>query len=519
MERGRVQHEGEKKRVMRAAQYVRMSTEHQKYSTENQAEAIAAYAARRGFEIVRTYEDAGKSGLRLDGRAGLQKLIADVKVGAADFEAILVYDISRWGRFQDSDESAYYEFICREAGIAVHYCAEQFENDGSLSATVIKSMKRAMAGEYSRELSAKVFAGQCRLITLGYRQGGPAGYGLRRQLVDEHGVPKAILSRGEHKSFQTDRVVLTPGPPEEVEVVRRLYRSFVLQQRSETEIAAQLNAEGLVTDRGQPWTRATVHQVLTNEKYIGNNVFNRSSFKLKTKRVTNTPDMWVRKNSAFPGIVDADFFEAAQRIIRERSARFTDDELLAKLAQVLQSKGALSGVIIDEFEDMPSSSVYRHRFGSLLQAYQLIGYSPGRDYRYIEANRAIRAMHPDIMAAVLAGFSHIDDVVVSEEDGLVTINDEFTASIVIARCQETPAGGLRWKIRLDQGLRPDITIAVRMQPGNADIRDYYLLPWLEYGADPSLRLAPENGILLDTFRFDALDAFYDLARRTELAAA
>lgn len=519
MDRGRVQHEGEKKRVMRAAQYVRMSTEHQKYSTENQAEAIAAYAARRGFEIVRTYEDAGKSGLRLDGRAGLQKLIADVKVGAADFEAILVYDISRWGRFQDSDESAYYEFICREAGIAVHYCAEQFENDGSLSATVIKSMKRAMAGEYSRELSAKVFAGQCRLITLGYRQGGPAGYGLRRQLVDEHGAPKAILSRGEHKSFQTDRVVLTPGPPEEVEVVRRLYRLFVLQQRSETEIAAQLNAEGLLTDRGQPWTRATVHQVLTNEKYIGNNVFNRSSFKLKTKRVTNTPDMWVRRNGAFPGIVDVDFFDAAQRIIRARAARFTDDELLAKLSQVLQTKGALSGVIIDEFEDMPSSSVYRHRFGSLLQAYQLIGYSPGRDYRYIEANRAIRAMHPDIMASVLAGFGDISDVLVSEADGLVTINEEFTASIVIARCQETPAGGLRWKIRLDQGLRPDISIAVRMQPGNADIRDYYLLPWLEYGADPSLRLAPENGVLLDTFRFDALDAFYDLARRTELAAA
>ena len=80
--------------------------------------------------------------------------------------------MSRWGRFQDADESAYYEFLCKEAGITtVHYCAEQFENDGSLSATIIKSMKRAMAGEYSRELSAKVFAGQCRLIGLGYRQG------------------------------------------------------------------------------------------------------------------------------------------------------------------------------------------------------------------------------------------------------------------------------------------------------------------------------------------------------------
>ncbi len=160
---------------MRAAQYVRMSTEHQKYSTENQAEAIAAYAARRGFDVVKTYADAGKSGLKLEGRAALQNLIADVRSGATSFDAILVYDVSRWGRFQDADESAYYEFICREAGISVHYCAEQFENDGSLSATIIKSMKRAMAGEYSRELSAKVFAGQCRLITLGFRQGGPAG--------------------------------------------------------------------------------------------------------------------------------------------------------------------------------------------------------------------------------------------------------------------------------------------------------------------------------------------------------
>ena len=318
MDRQRVQHEGEMKRSVRAAQYVRMSTEHQKYSTENQAEAIAAYAARRGFEIVRTYEDAGKSGLRMDGRAGLQKLIADVRSGSTDFNAILVYDVSRWGRFQDSDESAYYEFICREAGLAVHYCAEQFENDGSLSATVIKSMKRAMAGEYSRELSAKVFAGQCRLITLGYRQGGPAGYGLRRQLIDEHGAPKGLLERGEQKSLQTDRVVLTPGPPEEVEVVRRLYRLFVLQQRSEAEIAAQLNAEGLRTDLGHPWTRATVHQVLTNEKYIGNNIYNRRSFKLKAKRVTNTPDMWVRKDGAFEGIVDADFFDAAQRTVQRR---------------------------------------------------------------------------------------------------------------------------------------------------------------------------------------------------------
>ena len=118
-------------KIVRAAQYVRMSTEHQKYSTENQAEIITQYALRRGFEIVRTYEDAGKSGLRLDGRLSLQRLIADVRSGSADFQAVLVYDVSRWGRFQDADESAYYEYLCKKAGIIVRYCAEQFENDGS----------------------------------------------------------------------------------------------------------------------------------------------------------------------------------------------------------------------------------------------------------------------------------------------------------------------------------------------------------------------------------------------------
>jgi DNA invertase Pin-like site-specific DNA recombinase len=503
-----------------AAQYVRMSTEHQKYSTENQADAIAQYAARRGFEIIATYRDLGKSGLRLDGREALQRLIRDVRSGSANFKAILVYDVSRWGRFQDADESAYYEFICREAGISVHYCAEQFDNNGSLSSTIIKSMKRAMAGEYSRELSTKVFAGQCRLIRLGFRQGGAAGFGLRRVLVAERRVPKAELRRGEQKSLQTDRVILAPGPPEEIDVVRRLYRMFVVQRRSESEIAATLNAQGILTDLGHPWTRGTVHQVLTNEKYVGNNVYNHVSFKLKMKRVVNTPDMWVRKDGAFEAIVDPDFFEAAQRIIQERSRRLTDQEMLDRLSYLLNEKGWLSGLIIDEVEDMPSSSAFRYRFGSLIRAYQLVGYSPSRDYRYIETNRFLRAVHPGVLTQVMTSIEAVGGTVWRDPlDDILTVNGEFRASVVIARCQMTAAGSLRWKIRLDSSLRPDITIAVRMDFDNAAIQDYLLLPRYDIGATSSLRLASENGILIDAYRFDTLDAFFDLARRAPLRAA
>jgi DNA invertase Pin-like site-specific DNA recombinase len=504
---------------VRAARYVRMSTDHQKYSTENQAEIIDQYAARRGFEIVRTYADEGRSGLRLDGRDALKQLIADVRGGQADFEAILVYDVSRWGRFQDADESAFYEFQCREAGIVVHYCAEQFENDGSLSATIIKSMKRAMAGEYSRELSAKVFTGQCRLIGLGFRQGGPAGFGLRRLLVDEHRQPKAILNRGEHKSLQTDRVILTPGPAEEIEAVNRIYRMFVLHRRSEREIAILLNGEGVLTDLDRPWTRGTVHQVLTNEKYVGNNVYNRVSFKLKKTRVVNEPDQWVRAQEAFEGIVDPDFFIAAQRIIEERSRRFTDAELLERLTALLSQRGCLSGLIIDEVEDMPSSATYRSRFGSLVRAYQLVGYATDRDYRYLETNRALRALHPKVIERTVAGIRALGaSIGVDPATDLMTINEEFTASLSIARCAENDRGH-RWKIRLDTGLRPDITIVARMEAGNQDIRDYYLLPWIDMGEAARLRLGDDNGVFLDAYRFDDLDPFLDLTRRANLRLA
>jgi len=505
---------------MRAAQYVRMSTEHQKYSTENQAEIISLYAAQRGFEIVRTYADEGKSGLRLDGRDALKQLIQDVESGNAPFEAVLVYDVSRWGRFQDADQSAYYEYLCRRAGIAVHYCAEQFENDGSLSATIIKSMKRAMAGEYSRELSAKVFTGQCRLITLGFRQGGPAGFGLRRQLVDEHRQPKAELARGEHKSLQTDRVVLKPGPAEEVEIVRRIYRMFVLNRRSEREIAILLNAEGIVTDLGRPWTRGTVHQVLTNEKYIGNNVYNRVSFKLKQERIINPPGAWVRAEGAFEPIVEMDFFLAAQRIIEERSRRYTDAELLERLTNLLAMKGCLSGLVIDEVDDMPSSSTYRSRFGSLIRAYELVGYASGRDFRYLETNRVLRAMHPDVVERTVGEIERLGSTV--ERDpvtDLLRINEEFSASLVIVRCARTSAGDLRWKIRLDTSLRPDITIAARMDAANANVQDYYLLPWIDLGALESVKLRQDNGVFLDAYRYDGLEPFFDLTRRAKLRAA
>lgn len=430
-----------------------MSTEHQKYSMSNQADAIARYAAARGLMIYRTYADDGKSGLKLDGREALQRLIGDVRSGNADFETILVYDVSLWGRrFQDADESAYYEFACKKAGTTVQYCAEQFENDGSLSATIIKTMKRAMAGEYSRELSAKVFAGQCRLVSLGFRQGGPAGFGLRRQLVDEQRNPKNLLRRGDRKSLQTDRVILVPGPPEEIAVVRRIFDLFTRRAFAEKAIAERLNADGFANDRGQPWMRGSIHQILTNEKYVGNNVYNRVSFKLKQKRVHNPRDMWVRSEGAFEAVVDADTFNLARQIIDDRSRWLTDEEMLERLQRILDARHVLSALLIDETEGMPSSSAYRSRFGSLVRAYRLVGYSPSRDYTYLETNRALRSVFSEAIDDTITKIVAVGGGVSRDPvTDLLTVNQEFTVSVVIVRCQQTSAGMLRWKVRLDAG--------------------------------------------------------------------
>lgn len=497
-----------------AAAYVRMSTEHQQYSTENQLDVIRIYAVTNALEIVKVYTDMGKSGLRLEGRDALKQLFSDVENGRADYTTVLVYDVSRWGRFQDPDVSASYEVRCRQAGVSVQYCAEQFINDGSPVSNIVKSVKRMMAGEYSRELSVKVFAGQSRLIELGYRQGGPAGFGLRRQLIDSTGAAKNQLSLGEHKSIQTDRVILVPGPPDEVEMVLHMYRLFVEEGRSEREIAEWLNSKGVLNDRERPWSRGTVHQVLINEKYVGNNVWNHSSFKLKQTKIQNPPEEWVRSNAAFCPVVNMLLFQAAQSIIQTRSYRMPDDEMLQVLKGIYENRGFLSGLVIDEAEGCPSSSAYQYRFGSLLRCYSLVGYTPMRDFHYIEANKRLREMYPQLLEQTTMKIAEVGgQVVVDPHTDLMQVNQELSISLVLCRCHVSMAGHKRWNIRFDLGLNPDITVAVRMKELEDAAQDYYILPTIDMQS-PQLRLAESNQASLEIYRFDSLDIISELSRRS-----
>ena len=197
----------------------------------------------------------------------------------------------------------------------------------------------------------------------------------------------------------------------------------------------------------------------------------------------------------------------------------SDEDLLSKLKSLHARKGWLSGVLIDEMEDMPSSSSYAYRFGSLIRAYQIIGYTPDRDYRYIEINRHLRKIYPGIVESAIHQIEEMGGSIHREvTSDLIYVNDEISVSIIICRCFQTPAGRNRWKMRLDSGLRPDITIAIRMDETNENPLDYYVLPALDIES-PKLRLADSNGTLLDSYRSEDLEDFFSLTGRTKIPEA
>ncbi|MBI1065034.1 recombinase family protein [Escherichia coli] len=507
----------EKNHRVRVAQYLRMSTDHQQYSLHNQSEYIKDYAEKNNMEIAYTYDDAGKSGVSIVGRHSLQQLLSDVEQKKIDIQAVLFYDVSRFGRFQNSDEAAYYSFLFERNGVDLIYCSEPIPTkDFPLESSVILNIKRSSAAYHSRNLSEKVFIGQVNLIKLGYHQGGMAGYGLRRLLVDENGIAKEILNFRKRKSIQTDRVILIPGPKNEIKIVNRIYDLFIDSNVPEFIIAERLNEQSIPAENGTSWTRAKIHQILTNEKYIGNNIYNKTSSKLKSKLVKNPKHEWIRCDKAYKPIISKKKYNKAQEIIQLRSIHLTNEDLLEKLKEKLESNGKLSGFIIDEDDTGPSSSVYRTRFGGLLRAYTLIGYKPEHDYSYLQINEALRSFYSEIIedfkGEILKSNCHIDKY---KYYPMLYINDEFLISVLVTKCIHMKSGKLRWKVRFDNSQKADITIVIRMNSQNISPLDFYIIPKIE-NEYSKMCMMETNNIRLDLYRFDNLDKFLQIITRMKV---
>jgi len=513
------------KPLIPAVRYMRMSTEKQEYSIEHQRDHMDKFAGKYGFGINHDYIEPGISGVTSEDRPQFLQMIDDLCSGRVYCKAVLIYDMSRFGRFQLHTESMYHEHKLAMMNIRLIQCTKEYREQESYADTLMRFLEAHAASQQSEDLSWRVYRAAIFFVGMGFKQGGYAGYGLRRYEIDSaHNlIDEEPMVYTQRKRFATSRVILMPGPDEEVERVRWIYEQFCANNKNMVQIAAILNAEGVLTDHGRMWTPATVKQILTNEKYIGNNVYNRTSCRITTtgdargKHVRNPESEWVRYKNAYPAIIDDTLFEQAQGLVNMRRRKLWEkDQMLALLSDLYKEKGGLSGVLIEEAIGMPPQGAYRRRFGSLIRAYRLVGFTPNRDYRYLEINQYLRRMHKDIWQQVKNTIAEYDVQV--EEDAardLLTINDEFTISVVIARCQQRQSGTYHWLLRFDTSLSPDYTVAVRMNPDNQTIRDYYILPIMALHNN-RMHLNEYNGVSLDTYRFQSLDPLFAASRNVAI---
>jgi|HubBroStandDraft_1064217.scaffolds.fasta_scaffold13600_2 DNA invertase Pin-like site-specific DNA recombinase len=498
------------------AQYVRMSTEDQQFSIANQSAKIQEYAARQGFSICRTYSDAGRSGVVMKHRKGLSDLLADVISGRADYKAVLVYDVSRWGRFQNPDEAAHYEFLCSTAGIPIHYCAEQFSNDGSLPNSIMKALKRTMAGEYSRELGVKVFDGQKRLVQLGFRVGGPELYGLRRMIVGADGRRKFLLHPGEAKSIITDRVILVPGPKAEVKQIQQMFHMTVFENKSSRQIAEAMNQQGARSLTGFPWTKRSVWKILTNPVYAGCAVWGRTTRRLHSRQKTLPRADWTITSGAFVPLVDESLFARTQRALEKRRSKRSaksDKEVIDTLKLMLAKEGKLSQQIIARSRGLLTPSTDYNRFGSYPKVYQLAGYTPpaGLMRAYLSRQRNWN-LRQNVLRELTILFP--DTIRIARSGGrggrhFVESDKQLRVSVYLCRRFLTPSGEPRWKLDVSANERDNIALLCLLDANAEKVVSYHLVSPIGRTTWKEKDLRDGDPWLASGVRLEHLSQFYE----------
>lgn len=368
----------------RAAQYIRMSTDAQDLSPEMQSAAIARYAASNGLSVVQTYLDAGRSGLTLHNRPAMKKLLSDVSRDDCPFSRILVYDISRWGRFQDTDASAYYEYHCRLHGVAVLYVQEPLSGFDSPMAGLLKGLKRAMAAEFSRELAVKTRAGQTSALERGLHMGSLPCLGISRLAISKRGDAARELGPFEHKAFSREHVQWVRGPESEVRLVQESFRRYAYSDTSYEALARQLTIEGHVARNGRPITRYMLESLLGCEAFVGNFVWGRWD---KGRRRKETEEHFRRISGALESIIEPDVWQAVQAKRKKRTTlALPREQLLQDLRQAAAAGLSVTSLNLRR-HGLAGACAYKRAFGSVRAAFDLAGIK--RHRRSAEESRMV----------------------------------------------------------------------------------------------------------------------------------
>jgi DNA invertase Pin-like site-specific DNA recombinase len=299
----------------KAIAYYRHSAEDkQENSVAIQRHHTEKFAREHNIEIIHEDVDEGKSGL-LANRPAFERLFADwiENPQAPHFDFVLVYDVSRWGRFQDQDQAGYFVYLCKKRGKEVVYVSRGFpDSTNQLISSLETSIQRYMAAEYSRQLSDKVFYGCIKVSEQGYSAGGKAVYGMARQLLDVNKKPIRILQPGEHKQIANERVSFTPKNDETTEIVRKIFYLFVKERCLIPDIIEYLNQNEMLSIADKFWNKSRIVKILTDETYVGTRIYNKIWGRLKQKSYRNPRSEWVVVPNAFEAVIDEQLFREAQ---------------------------------------------------------------------------------------------------------------------------------------------------------------------------------------------------------------
>ena len=447
------------KKRWRAVAYMRRSTQGgQENSIDIQRETILSWTERNDVEIVAEYDDPGFSGLTAD-RPGFQALLSHVQQSnqgkEKDLDYVVCLDVSRWGRFQQTDKAGYYETLCADNGVDVVFVEDgdlrRHEYDGDdedssgeeLMKTLGRPVKRYLAKEHSRVLSKKVLAGTKKVSWQGNRAGGPPPFGTLRMEVDSQRNEIGIMKPKQHKCNPNNRVKLTPDEEGNAEVVREIFNLFVSKKKTEKQVAAILNEQNTPAPMGGKWRATGIRHILQNEQYAGSVIYYKTRHKLgKKKTYRNPPQKWIRVPGSYKPVVEQEIFDASQEIFRLREKRMTREEVLVRLRFVFEKYGMLSYALLKQLPDMPCKREIVREFGSLPEAFH--------------------ALYPDVIEKVRNDVRKMIEEEandVKEFEDFLIINQLFSVKIVPAL--PFPRGyGFEWHFRIDKRIDVDITLGV-----------------------------------------------------------
>jgi hypothetical protein len=286
------------------------------------------------------------------------------------------------------------------------------------------------------------------------------------------------MKPGEQKSLMTDRVILIHGPRKELEGVRAIF-SMAADGKGPSAIARELNRRG-ITHGGGLWIHQAVRDIVRNPKYMGCNVWNRHSQRLRGPLVPVEPQLWVKKPLAFPPIVDEEAFDRAQAGLPV-PRRWSDEEILKRIRRLLKAKGRLSETLLQNARGMPSTVTLHNRFGTYRQLYERVGYHIGAEdiHNGAQSERSMKLRHSLVNAIKELFPEHVAVThLPNRSRSILWIDNTFMVSVLLCRTKHKH-GKLRWAVDPNPAERGCITLLCTMNSRHDRVIDYFALSTMD----------------------------------------